>query len=441
MRVLLVHATRFTYKTVEEAISNPPDPPSTGSFENCLVAFVTVESGDGLIEVSRAASDIVVQGRRLGVNCIVVYPYAHLSPDLAPIDTAFKIIVSLEEKLREMWGGSVHRAPFGWYKAFELSCPGHPLAELSRSIRGGLEVTYKGLPLEEARARGLIDDWLMQRDPWSRDTMELVERLGLNSVEGRVTLWELEYELVKELGVARRVRVERPNVIYGIQGVAILSRICSESPGDGVELYWGDIGESLIVFRGDARRLLEELGVRVSDLLELELSSEGLDVGVKGYTLIYKARKGGGVPLAYNVGDRVCIGPLVSLAYAILDSKLKEADEGKTPQIHYKLAPIQVALIPVTEAHLDYAKAIASKLEEIRVRTRLLREGGLGARVREAGRLWVPLVAVVGDREVSTNTVSLRRRWEPGKQEVVTLEEFLEEVRRLNAGRLISKTV
>jgi Threonyl-tRNA synthetase len=55
--------------------------------------------------------------------------------------------------------------------------------------------------------------------------------------------------------------------------------------------------------------------------------------------------------------------------------------------------------------------------------------------VRDAGRRWIPLVAVVGDREVETKTVSLRRRWEPGRQEVVTLEELLEEVKRLNRSK------
>src|SRR5690606_36270291 len=29
----------------------------------------------------------------------------------------------------------VHRVPFGWYKAFKISCKGHPLSELSREIR------------------------------------------------------------------------------------------------------------------------------------------------------------------------------------------------------------------------------------------------------------------------------------------------------------------
>jgi threonyl-tRNA synthetase len=61
--------------------------------------------------------------------------------------------------------------------------------------------------------------------------------------------------------------------------------------------------------------------------------------------------------------------------------------------------------------------------------------GGGRARVRDAGRRWIPLVVVVGDREAETKTVTLRRRWEPGRQEVVTLEELVEEVKRLNTSK------
>ena len=432
MRILLIHASRFTYRAVEEAIESPPDPPSSGEFENCLVAFVTVEAGDGAAEASRAASDIIVQAGRLGVECIVLYPYAHLSPSLASPELAYNVLTALEGALRSSWKGLVHRAPFGWYKAFELSCPGHPLSELSRSIRGELRVTYRGLPLEEAQAKGLIESWLIQSNPWGRDSEELFNRLGLNTVHGRVTLWELEQELSRRLGVTERFYVEKPEAIYGLRGVAALASLCSKSPSGNAILVWGDVGDSIIVSTSDPRELLEKLGVKLGDSVNLALGSEGLDVGVRGYALLYRARRGGAVPLLYSVNGRHCVGPLRSLAYAILDSGLKEADEGKTPVLHYKLAPIQAAIIPVSEAHLDYARAIASKLEELRVRVKLLAEGSLGARIREAGRLWVPLVVVVGDREVATNTVSLRRRWEAGKQEVVTVEELLEEVKRLN---------
>ena len=294
---------------------------------------------------------------------------------------------------------------------------------------------YKGLPLEEAQAKGLIEGWLVQRNPWDRETLELVERLGLNGVDGRVTLWELERFIVWELGLKTRVPVERPTSIYGLQGVSSLAKLCSGSPGVNVLLTWGDIGESMAVTDRDPLELLGRLGVRISDTVKVTLGDEELNVGVRGYSVVYKARRGGGVPLLVALQDRYCLGPLVSIAYSILDSGLKDADEGRTPVIHYKLAPIQVAIIPVGDAHVEYARTIALKLEELGARVVVLREGGVGARVRDAGRRWVPLVVVVGDREVETKTVTLRRRWEPGRQEVVSLEELLEEVKKLNTSK------
>jgi len=435
LRVLLVHASRFAYNTVKEAIDSPPDPPSSGEFENCLVAFVTVEVGDGVEEVLRAVGDMVAQAGRLGVRCILLYPYAHLSPDIAAPSLAYSTLLSLENTLRSSWDGEVYRAPFGWYKAFEISCPGHPLAELSRSFKGGQLAFYKGLPLEEAQARGLLEGWLTQRNPWSRETLELVERLGFNGFEGRVTLWELERFIVEELNLQSRVPIERPEHVYGILGVSSLARLCSRSSNLNVLLTWGDIGESMAITSREPLEILGRLGVRVADMVRVALSEEELNVGVRGYSIVYRARRGGAVPLVYELQDRYCLGPLVSIAYAILDSGLKEADEGRTPLIHYKLAPIQVALIPVGESHVDYATTVKSMLEERGVRVTVVKEGGLGARVRDAGRRWIPLVAVVGDREVETKTVSLRRRWEPGRQEVVTLEELLEEVKRLNRSK------
>lgn len=66
---------------------------------------------------------------------VLLYPYAHLSPSLASPGAAVRILRGLEAELAK--SGEVHRAPFGWYKKFTLACKGHPLSELSRTIRPG----------------------------------------------------------------------------------------------------------------------------------------------------------------------------------------------------------------------------------------------------------------------------------------------------------------
>ena len=108
-----------------------------GGGENVLVAFVTVEDVDrSNVDdvVEQAAEDIADVAAKVKASGVVVYPYAHLSSRLAPPDVALEALKRLEEKLRSK-GLSVIRAPFGWYKEFELSCYGHPLAELSREFR------------------------------------------------------------------------------------------------------------------------------------------------------------------------------------------------------------------------------------------------------------------------------------------------------------------
>jgi threonyl-tRNA synthetase len=59
---------------------------------------------------------------------VLLYPYAHLSKNLGSPRKAKGFLNNLRQSLRKE-GIEVHKSPFGWYKAFSLSCIGHPLAE------------------------------------------------------------------------------------------------------------------------------------------------------------------------------------------------------------------------------------------------------------------------------------------------------------------------
>jgi threonyl-tRNA synthetase len=72
------------------------------------------------------------------------------------------------------------------------------------------------------------------------------------------------------------------------------------------------------------------------------------------------------------------------------------------------LAPVQVLVLPVSDAERDAAAALAGRCEAAGLRTRVAAEGSLGARVRD-GRL-VPYIAVIGPAEASAGTVALRLR-------------------------------
>ncbi len=140
MRLLLLHCEYFEYTTREQAVKNSEELEEgsrAGKFENVLVNFCTVEKEDETNpdEVATKASESIAEvADSVKTTRLLIYPYAHLSSSLAGRNTAISTIRQLAEHLRER-GYEVHRSPFGYYKSFNLKCLGHPLSELSRTIR------------------------------------------------------------------------------------------------------------------------------------------------------------------------------------------------------------------------------------------------------------------------------------------------------------------
>lgn len=121
-----------------------------GRLEEALCAFIAVEKfdeDDPEAVISEGAKQISDVAGQVHAGRIMLYPYAHLSPNLSTPQTAVKILKGMHEALSGDY--EVMRAPFGWYKAFTLSCKGHPLSELSRSIKlGEGEVVSEALKSE-----------------------------------------------------------------------------------------------------------------------------------------------------------------------------------------------------------------------------------------------------------------------------------------------------
>lgn len=89
------------------------------------------------------------------------------------------------------------------------------------------------------------------------------------------------------------------------------------------------------------------------------------------------------------------------------------------------LAPEQVRVLPVSEPSQASAAALAALLGETGIRTGLEARETLGYRIREAERLKIPYMAVVGEREARADTVAVRRRGEGRKQEIMERGKFV----------------
>ena len=138
MRILLIHSDYLNYnvKNKTPVAEEIEDAKKQGAFDESLVVFTAVEKDDennpqGIVK--NLVKEVIKTNDQVKAENIVLYPYAHLSSSLSSPKIAVQVLKDAEEALNAE-GLNVKRVPFGWYKAFEISCKGHPLSELSRTI-------------------------------------------------------------------------------------------------------------------------------------------------------------------------------------------------------------------------------------------------------------------------------------------------------------------
>jgi threonyl-tRNA synthetase len=91
------------------------------------------------------------------------------------------------------------------------------------------------------------------------------------------------------------------------------------------------------------------------------------------------------------------------------------------------LHPVQVVVIPITDAQNEYAEQVGVRLRQARVRVQVDTRGERsGKKVSDARRQRVPYMAVVGAREAESVQVSVRDR--AGEQTVEELEAFVQKI-------------
>jgi len=101
------------------------------------------------------------------------------------------------------------------------------------------------------------------------------------------------------------------------------------------------------------------------------------------------------------------------------------------------LAPVQVILLPITDNHAVYADKIAQQLEESGVRVEKdLRNEKIGFKIREAQLQKIPYMIVLGDKEVESSTLGVRRR-RSKETRTLDLKTFLDEVNEAVKNRTI----
>jgi len=104
-------------------------------------------------------------------------------------------------------------------------------------------------------------------------------------------------------------------------------------------------------------------------------------------------------------------GAIERILYGVLEQAYKNMKKGKVPHLPLWMTPVQVRLLPVDDTFVDYCLEIGKVLEDTGVRYEIDdRSQTVGKKVRAAEKLWIPYIAVIGEREKDSNELSVRRR-------------------------------
>ncbi|MDP9490350.1 MAG: threonine--tRNA ligase [Thermoproteota archaeon] len=172
MRILLLHADFIEYQPISKEIQTAEDIPSKSSkkIDEVIVALVAVEKDDDESLTDEVGSELKTYGQMIKCDNLLIYPYAHLSSDLAGPSMAQSLLNSIEEKSRKLFK-TVNRAPFGWTKSFNIKIKGHPLAEQSKTIQKKSEDASKSKSESTGESIALKSEEVL-KSTWYVQTVE-----------------------------------------------------------------------------------------------------------------------------------------------------------------------------------------------------------------------------------------------------------------------------
>ncbi|HEY6282444.1 MAG TPA: threonine--tRNA ligase [Nitrososphaerales archaeon] len=151
MKILQMHVDFVEYTPIKKEIRGAEEiEPRTVREDDIVVLFTAIEKGDDGALAKEAVAETSEFLSKLGTKRVMIYPFAHLSQDLASPSEALPVLLGMEE-MGVAAGLEVKRAPFGWTKALQIKVKGHPLAEMSRSFTHSAkqEIVLKPKPKRE----------------------------------------------------------------------------------------------------------------------------------------------------------------------------------------------------------------------------------------------------------------------------------------------------
>lgn len=159
-----------------------------------------------------------------------------------------------------------------------------------------------------------------------------------------------------------------------------------------------------VVVKGEAAFYGPKIDIMVTDSLgrEWQCATEQLD-------FVQPARFG----LTYTDADGIEKTPFMvhKALLGSIERFLSVYIEHTAGNFPVWLSPVQVSVIPISEKHNSYAEKIHKALKENKIRSTLdLRNEKMQGKIRDAQRDKVPFMIILGDKEVDSDTITVRTR-------------------------------
>ena len=133
MKVLVIYCKEFSYFPASKTLPDIEEVTSGKTFNNCIVAFIQVETEDEEKELGGREKKLVNHlkwtARKNNTSTIILHSFAHLSESKASIDHT-KALFDLAEKRLLNGGYATEQTPFGYFLDLNINAPGFSLARI-----------------------------------------------------------------------------------------------------------------------------------------------------------------------------------------------------------------------------------------------------------------------------------------------------------------------
>ncbi|MCD6141386.1 threonyl-tRNA synthetase editing domain-containing protein [Candidatus Bipolaricaulota bacterium] len=136
MKLLLVYAERFGYRTTLKTVETAPDKDESVEIEDALVGFIHFEAADEQDPAgmeTKLVKNLKWAARKNETKRIILHSFAHLSDTKASPEFAARVLAGAETRLKDA-GYEAFQTPFGYFLDLELSAPGRPSARVFKSF-------------------------------------------------------------------------------------------------------------------------------------------------------------------------------------------------------------------------------------------------------------------------------------------------------------------